>query len=132
VGVLSGVLLVRTGPGLLAEVLMRLDMPSQPPWSSCIMPTFSRWEFVPKAIRYFLGQNCPQQEMIVANDGAHHISNLISKDERIPYVHSDQRGAKRNVAREQAGGSTIAHWHDDWHALCLGLKGFASQTNEPE
>ena len=93
---------------------------STAPLVSCIMPTRNRREFVPQAIRQFLRQDWPSAELIVVDDGADKVADLIPPDPRIRYIALDGRrtvGAKRNLACEAARGEIILHWDDDdWMA----------------
>ena|GEM_PF-556169 len=95
-------------------------MDSTPPLTSCIMPTADRRAFVGQAVEYFLRQDYEPRELIVVDDGADAIGDLLPQDERVRYVRLHERltvGAKRNLACEQARGEIIAHWDDDdWHA----------------
>jgi glycosyltransferase involved in cell wall biosynthesis/predicted O-methyltransferase YrrM len=90
------------------------------PLVSCIMPTADRREFVPLAVEYFLRQDYPDRELIVVDDGADAVADLMPEDERVRYFRLDERrsvGEKRNFACEQARGDVIAHWDDDdWYA----------------
>jgi hypothetical protein len=90
------------------------------PLVSCIMPTCDRRRFVGRAIRYFLEQDYPNRELVVVDDGADCVADLIPADPRIRYVRLPERqtiGAKRNLACEQARGELIVHWDDDdWSA----------------
>lgn len=90
------------------------------PLISCIMPTYNRRHFVPRAIEYFLHQDYEQKELIVVDDGDDPVADLIPDDPRLRYIRLERRqtvGAKRNLACEQARGEMIAHWDDDdWHA----------------
>jgi glycosyltransferase involved in cell wall biosynthesis len=86
------------------------------PLVSCIMPTADRRVFVPQSIRYFLSQDYPNRELVVVDDGADPVADLIPQDARIHYVRLPGRqtvGAKRNIACEHARGKIIAHWDDD-------------------
>ena len=87
---------------------------------SCIMPTADRRMFVPAAIRYFLRQDYPKCELIVVDDGADAVADLIPPDPRVRYVRLKGKqtvGAKRNLACHLASGEIIAHWDDDdWMA----------------
>ncbi len=87
---------------------------------SCIMPTYNRREFVPRAIEYFLRQDYANKELIIVDDGTNPISDLIPNDDRLRYIRLAERrtiGAKRNQACEAARGNIICHWDDDdWHA----------------
>ena len=90
------------------------------PLVSCIMPTYNRRTFVPAALACFNAQDYPNLELIVVDDGAESVADLLPADPRIRYFRLDGKlntGAKRNFACEQARGSWIAHWDDDdWYA----------------
>lgn len=90
------------------------------PLISCIMPTYNRRHFVPKAIEYFLRQDYPEKELVILDDGEDSIADLIPADPRIRYFRETQRrttGAKRNWLCNHVNGEIIAHWDDDdWHA----------------
>lgn len=90
------------------------------PLVSCIMPTSNRRAFVPMAIRAFTRQDYRERELIIVDDGADPVADLVPPDPQIRYLRHQQKasvGAKRNLACEQAKGSLIAHWDDDdWHA----------------
>jgi len=85
------------------------------------MPTCDRLAFVPRAIAYFQRQDYPNKELLVIDDGADSISDLLPADERIRLIRLPRRasvGAKRNLACEQSSGTLIAHWDDDdWHGV---------------
>lgn len=95
---------------------------AQPPTPlvSCIMPTANRRIFVGQAIQYFLRQDYPNRELIVVDDGADPVGDLMPADERVRYVRLTARrsvGAKRNLACEAAAGEIVVHWDDDdWSA----------------
>lgn len=90
------------------------------PCVSCIMPTANRRRLVQQSIKYFLRQDYVNKELIVVDDGAEPVGDLMPGDERVRYIRLDERltvGAKRNLACEQARGHIVAHWDDDdWHA----------------
>jgi hypothetical protein len=90
------------------------------PLVSCIMPTANRRAFVPQAIRHFLRQDYPDRELIVLDDGADSIADLIPAHDRIRYIRLPHRmtmGAKHNMGCEMARGEVMIHWDDDdWHA----------------
>lgn len=90
------------------------------PLVTCVMPTADRREFVPLAIDCFLRQDYEPRELLILDDGADRVGDLVPDDPRIRYVELGDRlvlGAKRNRACELARGELIAHWDDDdWHA----------------
>jgi Methyltransferase domain/Glycosyl transferase family 2 len=90
------------------------------PLVSCIMPTCDRRQFVADAFRYFVRQDYLEKELIVVDDGAEAVEDLVPAGEEVRYFRVPKRstvGAKRNLACERAAGSLIAHWDDDdWHA----------------
>ena len=94
--------------------------PADMPLITCSMPTRDRRRFVPLAIHYFLCQDYPNRELIIADDGRDSVADLIPPDPRISYLRSEQPtslGAKRNYICEAARGSIVVHWDDDdWSA----------------
>jgi methyltransferase family protein/glycosyl transferase family 2 len=90
------------------------------PLVSCIMPTADRRPFVPLALRRFLAQDWPLRELVVVDDGADPVRDLLPPDPRIRYLRLSGRhtvGAKRNLACREARGDLILHWDDDdWMA----------------
>jgi len=89
---------------------------SQQPLISCIMPTAGRRRFVPQAIGYFLRQDYPNKELVIVDDGADNLADLLPDDPRVRYVRLDRAlplGAKRNEAVRLSRGDLIAHWDDD-------------------
>ncbi|HEY4085995.1 MAG TPA: glycosyltransferase [Bryobacteraceae bacterium] len=89
------------------------------PLASCIMPTFNRRAFIPSAIAGFLAQDYPRCELIIVDDGADPVRDLIPHDPRIRYLRLETRasvGEKRNIACAEARGDFILHWDDDdWY-----------------
>jgi glycosyltransferase involved in cell wall biosynthesis len=86
------------------------------PLASCIMPTADRRSLVPQAIRHFLRQDYPHRELIILDDGADCVADLIPEDDRIRYLRLDRKlsmGVKHNLACEMARGEVIVHWDDD-------------------
>ncbi len=87
---------------------------------SCIMPTADRRRFVPRAIHTFLNQDYPNRELVILDDGADKISDLVPDDPRIHYIPKAQKqtlGAKRNECVKASHGDFILHWDDDdWSA----------------
>ena len=98
---------------------MVIDKTSQP-LVSCIMPTYNRREFVPRAILYFLRQDYANKELVIIDDGTDIIKDLVPEDSRIRYLRLDKIntiGMKRNMACKEAAGEIIVHWDDDdWMA----------------
>jgi glycosyltransferase involved in cell wall biosynthesis len=86
---------------------------------SCIMPTYNRHDFVSQSIGYFQKQDYPLRELIIVDDGAQRVADLVPKDERIRYISLPTRisiGEKRNLACEAAKGDLIILWDDDdWY-----------------
>jgi hypothetical protein len=127
------VLQAGAGPQPLSAVAP-LDSPARPvpvrahngavqtdePLVSCTMPTCDRRPFVGRAIRYFLEQDYPNRELVIVDDGADCVADLIPTDARVRYFRLPERrtiGAKRNLACEQAQGELVVHWDDDdWSA----------------
>jgi hypothetical protein len=97
-----------------------LEVIANDPLVSCIMPTADRRAFVPQAIRHFLRQDYPKRELIVLDDGADNIADLIPCHDQIRYLRLPVKrtmGAKHNLGCELARGEVIVHWDDDdWHA----------------
>jgi len=87
---------------------------------TCIMPTCNRRRFVPQAIDCFLRQDYANLELLVLDDGAVDVADLMPADPRVRYVRLPCRqfiGAKRNTACDLAAGDIIVHWDDDdWSA----------------
>ena len=84
------------------------------------MPTANRRDLVPQAIRYFQRQDYADRELLVVDDGAAPVGDLIPDDTRIRYLRLNSPvslGAKRNLACAEARGELILHWDDDdWMA----------------
>jgi len=89
------------------------------PKVSCIMPTADRPDFFQRVFDIYLGQNYPNKELIVVDDGACKVGHLCN-GQGIVYLALQRRasiGAKRNIACEQASGDIIVHLDDDdWYA----------------
>lgn len=87
---------------------------------SAIMPTADRRRFVPDAIAAFLRQTCEEAELVILDDGADAVADLVPDHPRIRYVRESVRrvlGDKRNRLCELARGDIVLHWDDDdWHA----------------
>jgi glycosyltransferase involved in cell wall biosynthesis len=94
--------------------------PASMPLVSCVMPTFDRRAFVPRAIELFERQDYPERELLIVDDGQDAVRDLIPDDPRYRYLRLDRRasiGAKRNIACEAAAGDIVIGWDDDdWYA----------------
>jgi glycosyltransferase involved in cell wall biosynthesis len=90
------------------------------PFVSCIMPTSGRRYCVPDAIDRFLAQDYPARELVILDDGADPIDDLIPSHPSVRYIYQPSfrsLGVKRNAACEAARGEIILHWDDDdWYA----------------
>jgi glycosyltransferase involved in cell wall biosynthesis len=87
---------------------------------SCIMPTADRRRFVPQAIRCFRAQDYPDKELVILDDGADSVADLVPDDPQVRYVRLATKlglGAKRNECVRVSRGHLIMHWDDDdWMA----------------
>ncbi len=94
--------------------------PSDEPLVSCVMPTHDRRPFVTRAIRCWLQQDYARAELVVVDDGADRVADLVPDHPRVRYVPLPDRqtiGAKRNIGCRHAEGDLIIHWDDDdWSA----------------
>ena len=64
------------------------------------MPTADRPAIVPRAIQYLLRQDYPAKELVILDDGADSVADLIPGDPRIRKLRETRRrtvGAKRNA-----------------------------------
>jgi glycosyltransferase involved in cell wall biosynthesis len=95
-------------------------MSTNHPPVSCLMPTLDRRAFVPLAIEGFLGQDYPERELVILDDGDDPVADLIPDDPRVRYERLERRtvlGAKRNLACQATRGEVLLHWDDDdWYA----------------
>ncbi len=84
------------------------------------MPTANRRPFIPSAIRLFFAQDYPNKELLIIDDGAESIADLIPSDPRVRCLRHEPAlsvGSKRNLACKAARGEIILHWDDDdWYA----------------
>jgi glycosyltransferase involved in cell wall biosynthesis len=87
---------------------------------TCIMPTADRRAFIPAAIRMFLAQDYPEKQLLIVDDGACDVEDLVPVHPQIRYIRRkshESLGSKRNVACDAADGDIILHWDDDdWYA----------------
>ena len=92
---------------------------SRQPLVTCVMPTANRRRFVSQSIAYFLGQDYSPRELVMVDDGADPVRDLVPEDPRIRYLRLHTRtsiGMKRNIGCGEARGEIIAQWDDDdWH-----------------
>ncbi|HEY4988196.1 MAG TPA: glycosyltransferase, partial [Opitutaceae bacterium] len=61
------------------------------PLVSCIMPTYNRRRFAARALRCFLGQDYPEKELVIIDDGTESLEDLVPRDPRIRYTRLDAR-----------------------------------------
>lgn len=91
----------------------------QEPLVSCVMPTYNRRTFVPRAIQYFLSQDYPSCELVIVDDGTDPVEDLVPEDNRITYYRLPKKislGTKRNIGCSLAAGDIIVWWDDDdWY-----------------
>ena len=59
---------------------------SSQPLVSCVMPTADRRLFVPLAIRNFQSQDYTNKELVIVDDGADCVADLVPEDPQIRYV----------------------------------------------
>lgn len=87
---------------------------------TCIMPTANRRPFISGAIRMFLAQDYVDKELLIIDDGADAVGDLVPSHPQIRYLYQVpgcSLGSKRNFACEAAVGDIILHWDDDdWYA----------------
>jgi glycosyltransferase involved in cell wall biosynthesis len=99
--------------------LTKVQIVSEEPLVSCIMPTSDRLTFVLESIRCFFRQDYPNLELVIVDDGATPVASILPSDPRLRLIRLAQKknvGAKRNVACLSAQGEYIAHWDDDdWY-----------------
>ena len=85
------------------------------------MPTADRRAFVPSAIAPFFAQTVTGAELLLLNDGADPVADLMPTDPRICYFRETMQrpvGVKRNRLCAMARAPVISNWDDDdWHAI---------------
>ena len=90
------------------------------PLVSCTMPTYNRRAFLPLTLAAFDGQDYPNREIIVVDDGTDSVEDIVAGHPGVRYLRLPHRttiGEKRNLACGVAKGRIIAHWDDDdWYA----------------
>lgn len=111
------------GYGARARVPGRRRMPftaGSPELVSCVMPTRDRRAHVPRAVDYFLRQDYAERELIVVDDGADAVADLLPDNPSIRYVRLAEPlplSAKRDIGNAHARGAYLVHWDDDdWMA----------------
>lgn len=82
------------------------------------MPTTERRRlFVPQAIRLFRRQDYANKELLIVDDGADSIEDVVPHDDpQMRYIRLEPGrtlGMKRNFCVEAASGNLIMHWDDD-------------------
>jgi O-antigen biosynthesis protein len=96
-----------------------IRMVAEVPLVSCIMPTCDRQRFVPEALRCFFGQDYPNLELVIVDDGKEPTGSSLPNDARLRLIRLAEKknvGAKRNLACASARGELIVHWDDDdWY-----------------
>lgn len=91
------------------------------PFVSVVTPTHDRRRFIPTLLRLFRAQTWPADrlELVLADDGADLVGDLVADEPRVTYVRSYQPlsiGAKRNLCARAARGDILVHMDDDdWY-----------------
>lgn len=83
---------------------------------SCIMATHDRRRFVADAVACFQAQTLVDSELIVVDDGADSVMDLVPTGDRFRYVQLEGRHhfcALRDVGLKFARGKYVAVWDDD-------------------
>ncbi len=91
------------------------------PLVSCMMPTYNRRGFIPRAIKCFQTQDYYSNlELIILDDGTDPIKDLLPNDLRIKYFQESPKknhGEKMNRCFELAQGEFGIVWDDDdWYS----------------
>lgn len=90
------------------------------PLVSCLMPTYNRREFIPRALAYFFRQDYVNKELIIIDDSDESIADLVPESDCVRYYRLDSKlnlGAKLNMACRYAKGDILVNWDDDdWYA----------------
>jgi glycosyltransferase involved in cell wall biosynthesis len=93
---------------------------TEPPLVSCVMPTFNRPAFVALAVASFEAQSYPNKELIVVDDGAVQVREIVEGRPGVRYHRLQRRasiGDKRNVGNWLARGEVVCLWDDDdWYS----------------
>lgn len=87
---------------------------------SAIMPTANRRHLLPLALASFLGQDWPNKELIVIDDGCDPVEDICGDQHGVRYFFTHPArtiGAKLNHACEVARGDVLIRFDDDdWSA----------------
>jgi len=95
---------------------------------SCVMPTYNRRKFLPRAIECYLQQDWTEKELIVVDDGSDRVEDVFRDVPGCRYFFGVEAnlpahrpkstiGWKLNQACELAAGEVIVRWDDDdWNA----------------
>jgi len=110
------------------------------PQVSVIIPTFSRAEVLPIAIRSVLNQTFQDLEILIVDDGSSDTTQAVVKsfdDDRIHYIrHPKPRGgaAARNTGIAHSRGEYVAFLDDDdeWYPHKLARQMEVMRRSEPE
>jgi glycosyltransferase involved in cell wall biosynthesis len=109
----------QAGPAAAASKPAIVQVVTEQPLVSCIMPTYNRPGFVREAVRCFLRQDYPNLELVIVDDGTDPVAHVLPDDPRLRQIRLSEKknvGAKRNIACASARGEFIVHWDDDdWY-----------------
>lgn len=96
-----------------------LSMLTKYPLVTAIMPTKDRPNFVQIAIEYFIRQDYPNKQLIIAYEKETDLPDNVRKYPEIRLIRTKERplGGKRNYLALSAKGEIIIHFDDDdWYA----------------
>lgn len=104
------------------------------------MPTADRRPFVAQAIRCFPAQDYAEKELVIVDDGADAVADLVPDDSRVRYFQQEARrlvGAKRNFGCHElrcgisfAGIIPTRTNEDRFDNRAVELSGFAIRRRE--
>jgi hypothetical protein len=93
--------------------------PADGPKVTAMMPTCDRRPFVEQSIRLFMAQDYPNRELVIVDDGADEVSDLVPAGAPVRYLRMRRPstiGEKRNVCARASDGDIIVQWDDDdWY-----------------
>jgi glycosyltransferase involved in cell wall biosynthesis len=75
------------------------------------MPTADRRAFIPAAIRMFLAQDYPEKQLLIVDDGACDVEDLVPVHPQIRYIRRkshESLGSKRNFAIRSAPWNLVS------------------------